>query len=528
MEINEEKLLSRFPTLISYRSTEKILEQMKKNICKINIGKKGTGFFCEIPFPDKENLLKVLITNNHVINKELFNKKIELLIYEKTEKIYLDLGLSKRMKYTNEDFDITIIQILEDIDNINNFLELDEQVISNIISDENNNKDYEDKTIYIIQYPGEGLSVSYGILTNIYEDKINKFNHTCCTNKGSSGSPIIGINNKIIGIHIGEINGKNYNFGSFLNLAIREFNELKHKMLLIKFNEKFNISIEDPNVEQISIIKPKKQLENNGLSELSKISFQNLKLLDLSQNKIININCLENAKFENLEKLILNRNSIYNISSLTKVKFNELKDLELGGNKIKDITPLKDTNFYNLEKLKLDNNGIENIDFLKEVKFKELKELNLFKNNIGDIEALGSKSIKFDKLEILTLGKNNIKNINDLENAKFKENLIELNLRNNGIKEIKALAKFKGLKILKLSGTKISDIRILGDLKNHLEELYLGENSNLKNIEIFKDDTFDKLKELNLEKIGKNIDSNTFYEIKSRQPEGLNLKPDMK
>ena len=84
MEINEEGLIEHFPTLLSIRCTEKILEQMKKNICKIISPKKeGTGFFCKIPFPDKENLLKVLISNNHIINKELFNSKISISIYEK-------------------------------------------------------------------------------------------------------------------------------------------------------------------------------------------------------------------------------------------------------------------------------------------------------------------------------------------------------------------------------------------------------------------------------------------------------------
>ena len=203
MVIKEEGLIEHFPTLLSIRCTEKILEQMKKNICKIKTQiTEGTGFFCKIPFPNKENLLKVLITNNHIINKELFDSKIDISIYEKNEKITLDLSLSKRMKYPNPKFDITIIQILDN-DNINDFLELDEQVIENIISNKNNNKDFEGKTIYTIQYPQEGLSVSYGILDRLDNDY--DFLHKCSTNEGASGSPIIGLNNKIIGIHKGNI-----------------------------------------------------------------------------------------------------------------------------------------------------------------------------------------------------------------------------------------------------------------------------------------------------------------------------------
>ena len=45
-------------------------EQIKKTICKIymNDGSKGTGFFCKIPYPDKEHLLPTSIINNHLIN----------------------------------------------------------------------------------------------------------------------------------------------------------------------------------------------------------------------------------------------------------------------------------------------------------------------------------------------------------------------------------------------------------------------------------------------------------------------------
>ena len=311
MEIREEGLIAHFPTLLSIRCTEKILEQMKKNICKIKTQiTEGTGFFCKIPFPNKENLLKVLITNNHIINKELFNSKIEILIYEKNEKITLDLSLSKRMKYPNPKFDITIIQILDN-DNINDFLELDEQVIENIISNKNNNKDFEGKTIYTIQYPQEGLSVSYGILDSLDNDY--DFLHKCSTYKGSSGSPIMGINNKIIGIHKGDLhigndNGKEYNIGAFLNLAINEFIKTKDQMLLIAFNEKYKASIK-ADTEEIEMIKPEIPLESKGLSELTRIGFYNLKLLDLSQNKITNINSLENSRLENLEKLILKKKS---------------------------------------------------------------------------------------------------------------------------------------------------------------------------------------------------------------------------
>ena len=76
MEEMNETILTGYPNLISFDCTNEILNQMKNNICKIKLGEEqGTGFFCKIPFPDKEKELKVLITNNHVINEDILYKK---------------------------------------------------------------------------------------------------------------------------------------------------------------------------------------------------------------------------------------------------------------------------------------------------------------------------------------------------------------------------------------------------------------------------------------------------------------------
>ena len=70
MEGIKESILIGYPNEISYECTKNILQQMEKNICKIKIGKEqGTGFFCEIPFPDRNNMLPVFIKNNHIINR---------------------------------------------------------------------------------------------------------------------------------------------------------------------------------------------------------------------------------------------------------------------------------------------------------------------------------------------------------------------------------------------------------------------------------------------------------------------------
>ena len=132
MEEQKESVLNNYSNLISYESSKKIIEQMEKNISSIKIGEEqGTGFFCKIPFPNQDKMLPVFITNNHVINRDALNKdKIELDI--KKEESMKVIKLQNRMKYTNEEYDITIIEIKKE-DNINNYLELDDILINDII-----------------------------------------------------------------------------------------------------------------------------------------------------------------------------------------------------------------------------------------------------------------------------------------------------------------------------------------------------------------------------------------------------------
>ena len=120
----KENILVGYPKVISYESTKKILEQMEKNVFKIKIGfHQGTGFFCKIPFPDINNMLPVLITTNHIIDEEyLYTKDKSISIQLKGETDFKNISLNDRIKYTNEEYDVTIIEIKE-YDNIKYYLE---------------------------------------------------------------------------------------------------------------------------------------------------------------------------------------------------------------------------------------------------------------------------------------------------------------------------------------------------------------------------------------------------------------------
>ena len=220
-DIIKQKHISNSANIIELNNAETLINQMKNSLCKINLidGSKGSGFFCKIPYPDKNNLMKVLMTNNHVINEDILNKKeINLLI----NTVSKNINLENRIKYTNKDYDVTIIEI-KDIDNINSYLELDDTIINNLNDFKNIN--YIKATIYLIQYPGnkENPGVSFGIIKSIDEAHEYTFNHLCSTEEGSSGSPILASNNKLIGIHKESVNNKNFNRGTFLNYPILDF-----------------------------------------------------------------------------------------------------------------------------------------------------------------------------------------------------------------------------------------------------------------------------------------------------------------
>ena len=71
-------------------------------------------------------MFPVLITNEHVINKDqiLYNKVIKISFDD--DKISKNLDITNNRKiYSSKLYDITIIEVFPLIDNLSNFLELD-------------------------------------------------------------------------------------------------------------------------------------------------------------------------------------------------------------------------------------------------------------------------------------------------------------------------------------------------------------------------------------------------------------------
>ena len=231
-----------------------LVSKTGKCICKIECkdGSRGTGFFCNIPYAFNINL-KVLITNNHVLKKEdiLKGKKIKFSI--NNEMLYYEIEIDKSRKtYTNEDCDITIIEIKQndDLDKIDYF-DIDKDIFK-----ENPNKIFNNKQIYLLHYPkGNKMECSMGFIKNIDEGNYT-IRHSCDTYGGSSGSPIINsFNFQIIGIHKGAAKAKqNYNYGTFLKGPLKQFCNENNLIVYINENEsnEFKINNNEKNDELIN------------------------------------------------------------------------------------------------------------------------------------------------------------------------------------------------------------------------------------------------------------------------------------
>ena len=188
-DCEKEIMIENYPRPTSIEGIRTITNQMEKCIGKIykKDGSKGTGFFCRIHYKNID--IPVLITNNHVIDENYINsnEKITITLNDDKENRAIKF-INNRKYYSNKKYDVTIIEIKQEIDKIDNFMELDEKLFF-----KDTNYFYNKQSIYIIQYPhndNDKAVVSFGIISQILDTTIN---HFCYTESGSSGAPIMNL-----------------------------------------------------------------------------------------------------------------------------------------------------------------------------------------------------------------------------------------------------------------------------------------------------------------------------------------------
>ena len=324
------------PKSIPYKVLKILGPMMETHICKIECkdGGHGTGFFCNIPYD--WGILKVLMTNNHVLNKDdiLPNKKINFSIND--EKIHYEIEIdNSRKTYTNKDYDVTIIEIKEnDKLDKNSFFDIDNQIFNkNII------EIYRNMQIYLLHYPkGEQMEYSIGIIKNICADKYN-IHHLCNSNSGSSGGPIINsMNFQVLGIHKGGAGGaKNYNVGTLLKEPIENFNEENNKKEKLnkaenKKNKENKIKDNNEKKEEINESENKEELNDE-----IKIQY-NIKDIEYSKDiRIFGDEFVKNNKY--ICKIIINKKEFELYSHLNNNLNDAIIEIKLKGiNKINNIS----------------------------------------------------------------------------------------------------------------------------------------------------------------------------------------------
>ena len=341
INIIDEKFIENSISSVSIEGIENILFQMKKCICKIykKDGNKGTGFFCRIPFPDYNNLLPALITNNHILGQnDIENHNIiDISLNNGQEEKRIKIN-SKRILFTAQDLDVTIIEIRPNKDNITNFLDIDENIAKENYLLE---KLYKNKSIYICHYPkGKNIEVSYGQISSLTDYHIN---HLCQTENGSSGSPILSLETfKIVGIHKGAASNFKFNIGIFIKNVIKKFhNQFKNEFYKYISNKKkikneMTISYNVGDYEYIRIFS-KKFVENNknnclitinGKKEIELCEYidkkdlkQDEKILNVTLKEIRTMHDLSYMFFECRRLLFISDISNWNTSNIVNMSY---------------------------------------------------------------------------------------------------------------------------------------------------------------------------------------------------------------
>ena len=280
----------------------------------------------------------------------------------------------------------------------------------------------------------------------------------------------------------------------FSENAIKKINDF-----LIDKNE--NIKIERQNE---SLLLSSKKIDDELFKYISQIKFNQLKEINLSENKITNIEPLCYMCLPFLEYLNLSNNQIIDIKPLSEINSKYFKYLFIQNNQIEDIQVFLDDNFPTFDILRIENNKIEENNIIELINLYKKKGQILIKNindikkyefeykeNMNELDVSnkegGDLMLKYifinipsnNKIITLKLDNNKIKDPSILNRIEFNF-LEELHLNSNNIKNLNFLKgmKAKNLKILYLEENDFKDLTILGKIKKEylksLEQIYVG------------------------------------------------------
>ena len=412
------------PLNILRQSIEKNYEQ---SIFKIELdGKIGTGFFCNILSKN----IKVLLTNNHVLNQNFLDQEkiINISFDLKGKYVRREIIIEgNRLKYTDEDIDFTIIEILKE-DQINDFLEVDENI-----------DDYINKQILTYQFDIEPkIKVSFGEIKSKNSIQILYENET---NPGSSGSPIIlAENSKLIALHKGKYSiNKNLRIGIGIpiTLIINIINSISCKY----FIESKNVNIE------IQIVSDRYFNQNKDKKMLIEGEIQPIKpKFKFGAEGVISIYFLQ----DNMDNIILNMEKMFlNCKCLSEVYFLNYKRNKMSGlsKLFNGCTSLKKVNLFSFDAFNENDmsgmfdgcSSLRDIHYISFNAFNAVNLSNMFK---------GCSSLK--KIDLKPLLTNYVQNMSNMfEGCSSLEEIDLSSIKINTINDIDMSNMFKNCESLK-------------------------------------------------------------------------------
>jgi len=314
--------------------------------------------------------------------------------------------------------------------------------------------------------------------------------------------------------------------------------ELKNiELLNLRETSKRKIKLEDfseltisKNIKDYSALKYLRKLTSLDLSKIYDINdednindfsfledFKDLQELKLDENYLQDVSYLRNLK--KLISLSLKKNLINDISFVRELK--NLASINLSGNLISDISPLSELSY--LSNLNLSNNKIRGFGqflFIRKIKslivtvgnnpFVVENDITLKENNHYNEIVKRLLSFKAPYISILEIEINHelslLPNGNRYDSAVFYKNeycynvnenddVVELNLKDANLKNLKVLRKLKKVTHLNLGANQIVSIKPLSEMLQ-LEFLDLSTN-HIKDISIVNN--FKELRQLYLD-----------------------------
>ena len=374
--------------------------------------------FLSLFFLNYSEPLKYLITNYHIINPDIKNEDIEIQIWnKKTMKLKF---MNRITKFIKKPKDIALIEIkgsdeiYQDIE----FLDYDLNYVNKGYSM------YQDADIFTIEHPyGKGASCASGKIVNINK---YQFDHNIATDNGSSGCPIILLNNNInlvqvIGVHKNADLLKSLNGGTFIGEI---FNE-KNRDFIVEKNNNYilaEIDIKEKDVNKdIRIINSNEEYLRTGNDK------NNFKKDDVFNNE----DEIKNCEII-INNLLIPFNYFYKfpVKGKYKIKYSFNKKIKkcifmfaecISLTNI-DLSNFDSSSVYNISSMFYDCSSLTNIDFS-----------NFDTKNVYDMEYLFRCCFRLTDIDLSDFNTQNVKYMNSMFrgcNSLKKINLSGFNTEN--------------------------------------------------------------------------------------------------